>query len=96
MLKPGGRFLSLDFGKPRSGAWRSVYFAYLRLSVPVMGKLFCGDREAYAYILPSLENYAAQRGTAQLMQELGFHDTGFIDLWGGAMAINYGSKPTVH
>nr|NIL97348.1 ubiquinone/menaquinone biosynthesis methyltransferase [Planctomycetales bacterium]NIM08903.1 ubiquinone/menaquinone biosynthesis methyltransferase [Planctomycetales bacterium] len=31
VLQPGGRFLSLDFGKPRSATWRTLYFAYLRL-----------------------------------------------------------------
>ncbi len=93
VLKPGGRLLSLDFGKPESAAWRAIYFAYLRLSVPVMGKLFCGDRDAYAYILPSLEHYAAQRGAEEVMRRVGFAETGFEEFWGGAMAINYATVP---
>src|SRR5262245_32372810 len=53
VAKPGGRLLVLDFGKPPYALWRSVYFGYLKWVVPLFGKLFCGDRATYAYILES-------------------------------------------
>jgi demethylmenaquinone methyltransferase/2-methoxy-6-polyprenyl-1,4-benzoquinol methylase len=53
VLRPGGRLLILDFGKPDNAVWRSVYFGYLRVVVPLFGLLFCGDYQAYAYILES-------------------------------------------
>ncbi|RME89871.1 MAG: bifunctional demethylmenaquinone methyltransferase/2-methoxy-6-polyprenyl-1,4-benzoquinol methylase UbiE, partial [Verrucomicrobia bacterium] len=60
VTRPGGRLLILDFGKPARPWWRGLYFAYLRLAVPMLGRLFSGDREAYAYILESLRHYPAQ------------------------------------
>ena len=65
VLKPGGRLLVLDFGKPDNAAWRGAYFAYLRFAVPVFGRLFCKNAAAYAYILESLQHYPAQRGVDQ-------------------------------
>ena len=93
VLRPGGKFLSLDFGKPESPAWRRLYFGYLRSTVPVLGRIFCGDRDTHAYILASLAEYPAQRGIRAMMDQAGFVDCGFAEFVGGTMAINFGSKP---
>ena len=92
VLRPGGRLLTLDFGKPESVVLRRLYFAYLRTTVPVLGKLFCGDWETHAYILTSLEHYPAQRGVRSLMADAGFIECGFEEFLGGTMAINFGRK----
>ena len=92
VAKPGARLLVLDFGKPDNAVLRSLYFAYLRLVVPVFGKLFCGDSATHAYILESLHRYPAQRGVAAAMERLGCRDTRIVNLLGGAMSINYGLK----
>lgn len=93
VAKPGGRLLVLDFGKPDQAAWRALYFGYLRLVVPVFGRLFCGDGQAYAYILESLKHYPAQHGVAAKMRELGCRDVKIVPLLGGMMTINFGVKP---
>jgi len=93
VAKPGGRVLVLDFGKPENAFWRTIYFAYLRVCVPVFGKVFCGDSQAYAYILESLLHYPAQRGVEAKMRELGFEQVRTVNLLGGMMSINYGEKP---
>jgi demethylmenaquinone methyltransferase/2-methoxy-6-polyprenyl-1,4-benzoquinol methylase len=92
VAKPGARLLVLDFGKPDNAVWRALYFAYLRVGVPVFGKLFCGDSATHAYILESLQRYPAQRGVAELMRELGCREVRIVNLMGGAMSINYGVK----
>ncbi|MBI4663564.1 MAG: class I SAM-dependent methyltransferase [Verrucomicrobia bacterium] len=92
VLKPGGRLLILDFGKPDHAAWRKIYFAYLRWCVPWFGRLFCGDSQTYAYILESLLHYPAQRGIADLMQRMHFSDVRVVNFLGGIMSINYGQK----
>ena len=92
VARPGGRLLVLDFGKPDCGLWRRLYFAYLRLLVPLLGRGFCGDARAYAYILESLLHYPAQHGVAARMTELGLHDVRIISFLGGVMTINYGRK----
>jgi demethylmenaquinone methyltransferase/2-methoxy-6-polyprenyl-1,4-benzoquinol methylase len=93
VAKRGGRLLVLDFGKPDNPLWRAVYFGYLRVCVPVFGRIFCGDRQTYAYILESLRHYPAQHGVAAKMRELGFGAVRILPLLGGVMTINSGVKP---
>lgn len=93
VAKPGARLVVLDFGKPPNAWWRAVYFTHLRLSVPLIGLLFCGNAQAYAYILESLKHYPAQLAVAEKMRALNLQKVQVINLLGGAMAINYGEKP---
>lgn len=93
VAKPGGRVLVLDFGKPDNALWRSLYFTYLRLCVPVLGLVFCRNAAAYAYILESLKHYPAQNGVAAKMRELRMANVRIVNLLGGVMSINYGEKP---
>jgi demethylmenaquinone methyltransferase/2-methoxy-6-polyprenyl-1,4-benzoquinol methylase len=93
VARPGARLVVLDFGKPANGLWRGIYFAHLRMSVPLIGLLFCGDASAYAYILESLKHYPAQLAVAEKMRELKLVNVRVINLLGGAMAINYGETP---
>jgi demethylmenaquinone methyltransferase/2-methoxy-6-polyprenyl-1,4-benzoquinol methylase len=88
VLRPDGRLVALDFGKPSNGIWRGVYFGYLRCCVPVMGKIFCGNAQAYAYILESLRHYPAQRGVDAHLRSLGGTNLRLINILGGAMSIN--------
>jgi len=92
VAKPGGRLVVLDFGKPSNALWRAIYFAHLKMTVPLLGWLFCGNADAYAYILESLKHYPAQEGVAAKMRELNLSNVRVINLLGGAMAINYGEK----
>ena len=73
--------------------WRKLFFAHLRFHLPWLGRWSCGDPDAYAYILTSLEHYPAQRGVQKLMETAGYQECGFAELAGGAMAINFGVKP---
>jgi demethylmenaquinone methyltransferase / 2-methoxy-6-polyprenyl-1,4-benzoquinol methylase len=92
VAKPGGRIIVLEFGKPANALWRAIYFAHLRCSVPLIGLLFCGNAQAYAYILESLKHYPAQLAVAEKMRGLKLANVRVINLLGGAMAINYGEK----
>jgi demethylmenaquinone methyltransferase/2-methoxy-6-polyprenyl-1,4-benzoquinol methylase len=93
VAKPGGRLAVLDFGKPANAAWRTVYFTHLKFFVPLLGWIFCGNAQAYAYILESLKRFPAQTSVAAKMRELKLTNVRVINLVGGAMAINYGEKP---
>ena len=92
VAKPGGRVIILEFGKPANALWRRLYFTHLRCSVPLTGWIFCGNAQAYAYILESLKHYPAQRAVAAKMREMKFTNVRVVDFLGGAMAINYGEK----
>jgi demethylmenaquinone methyltransferase/2-methoxy-6-polyprenyl-1,4-benzoquinol methylase len=92
VARPGARLVVLDFGKPPNALWRAIYFTHLKISVPLIGRLFCGNADAYAYILESLKHYPAQEGVAAKMRELKLANVRVINPLGGAMAINYGEK----
>jgi demethylmenaquinone methyltransferase/2-methoxy-6-polyprenyl-1,4-benzoquinol methylase len=93
VTRPGGRLLVLDFGKPDNAIWRAIYFTYLRRFVPILGRIFCGDADTHGYILESLLHYAAQKGVAAKMEELGLARVRVVNLMGGIMSINYGEIP---
>jgi demethylmenaquinone methyltransferase / 2-methoxy-6-polyprenyl-1,4-benzoquinol methylase len=93
VARPGGRVIVLDFGKPPNALWRTLYFTHLKISVPLIGLLFCGNASAYAYILESLKHYPAQLAVADKMRSLKMNNVRVINLLGGAMAINYAEKP---
>ena len=92
VAKPGGRLLVLDFGKPEQPFWRHIYFGYLRLFVPCLGRVFCGSASAYAYILESLEHYPAQQQVAEALRKLALAEVQVVNLLGGAMAIHFARK----
>ena len=92
VLKPGGRLLILDFGKPDNWLWRKMYFAYLKWVVPLFGKIFCGQAATYGYIFESLQHYPGPRGVAALMRELKCERVQIVNFLGGIMSINYGQK----
>jgi demethylmenaquinone methyltransferase/2-methoxy-6-polyprenyl-1,4-benzoquinol methylase len=92
VLKPGGRLLILDFGKPQNPIWRALYFAYLRVVVPVFGLLFCSDAAAYSYVLESLQRYPAQEGVRALLREIGCEQVEVYNFLGGVMSIHRATK----
>ncbi|MBI3849493.1 MAG: ubiquinone/menaquinone biosynthesis methyltransferase [Verrucomicrobia bacterium] len=92
VAKPGGRVLVLDFGKPDNACWRGLYFAYLKMFVPLFGRVFFGDAQTYAYILESLKRFPAQQGVAARMRRMPFKEVRIINLLGGIMSINYAVK----
>jgi demethylmenaquinone methyltransferase / 2-methoxy-6-polyprenyl-1,4-benzoquinol methylase len=92
VLKPGGKLLILDFGKPDFAPWRAAYFAYLKVFVPLFGKIFCGNSATHAYILESLKKYPAQKGIAAMLIELGCREVRIENLLGGVMSINTAVK----
>jgi demethylmenaquinone methyltransferase/2-methoxy-6-polyprenyl-1,4-benzoquinol methylase len=93
VLKAGGRFCSLDFACPESRLYRWLYLRYLAVVGSTVGFILHGDPDIYRYISESLKLYPGQRGVREMMNRLGFVETGFHEFGGGIMAINYGTKP---
>jgi demethylmenaquinone methyltransferase/2-methoxy-6-polyprenyl-1,4-benzoquinol methylase len=93
VAKSGGRLLVLDFGKPDNRLWRGIYFGYLKLFVPLLGRIFYGNAPAYSYILESLQQYPSPSGVAERMRELGLTTVRVNLVLGGVMSIHYAEKP---
>ncbi|MCX7824658.1 MAG: class I SAM-dependent methyltransferase [Verrucomicrobiae bacterium] len=93
VLRPGGRMVILDFGKPDNRLGRACYLGWLRATMPLMGWLFHRDPDTYRYIIASLETFPAQRGMESMMRRAGMVAVRVHNLLLGTMAINYGERP---
>ena len=93
LLKPGGLFLSLDFGKPEGRLYRRAYLGYLSTTGSALGWLLHRDADVYGYIAESIKHYPGQHGVRKMMEDAGFVDCGFVTFLGGAIAINWGTRP---
>lgn len=93
VLRPGGKLVSLDFGRAEPDWLDRVYLRWLELSTSAAGWLLHRDVESYRYIPESLRLYPAQRGVTEILQRLGFVHCGHVDLFYGAMAINFAETP---
>ncbi len=54
VLKPGGRFVVLEFSKPRLFPFKQIYFFYFRRILPLIGRVFSNDKSAYTYLPESV------------------------------------------
>lgn len=93
VLRPGGRFVALDFGRAEPAWLNRAYVKYLEVSTAVAGWVLHRDVESYRYIPESLRTYPAQQGVTESMQRHGFVHCGAVDLVFGTMAVNFGDVP---
>lgn len=91
-LRPGGRFVVLEFGMPR-GPLGAAYRVYFRSVLPRIGGLVSGCRSAYAYLPASVSRFPGPRGFAALMQQAGFVDVRWRLLTFGIACLHRGTKP---
>jgi len=90
VLKPGGRFLCLEFSKVVPEALRPLYDAYSFQLIPRIGARVAGDAEAYQYLVESIRRFPDQRTLARLMGEAGFARVGYTNFTGGVVALHQG------
>ena len=90
VLKPGGRFLCLEFSKVTAPALRSLYDAYSFGLIPRIGGRVAGDADAYQYLVESIRRFPDQRALAGLMGEAGFARVSVTNFTGGVVALHQG------
>ena len=91
ILKPGGRFLCLEFSKIQNQNLEIVYRNYSKL-IPYLGKLIIGEKKPYEYLIKSIENFVNQDELIDLMMQNNFENCSFRNLSGGIVAIHSGWK----
>ncbi len=91
VLKPGGRFLCLEFSKIHNSGLNFVYKNYSKL-IPSLGKLFVGDKKPYEYLIKSIEDFISQDELIDLMKKNNFKKCNFRNLSGGIVSIHDGWK----
>jgi demethylmenaquinone methyltransferase/2-methoxy-6-polyprenyl-1,4-benzoquinol methylase len=60
VLKPGGRFLCLEFSRPVAGPIRRAYDAWSFHAIPRIGQWVAKDRDSYQYLVESIRRFPDQ------------------------------------
>jgi demethylmenaquinone methyltransferase/2-methoxy-6-polyprenyl-1,4-benzoquinol methylase len=88
VLKPGGRFLCLEFA-PAAVPWLSPAYDFYSFHVlPLIGQIVTGDREAYAYLAESIRRFPSQAALCDLIEAAGLGRARFRNLTGGVAALH--------
>ena len=91
VLKPGGRFLCLEFSKIKNELINKFYKSYSK-SLPKIGKIIVGKSEPYEYLINSIEKFYNQDKFVELIKKNKFDNVTYKNLNGGIVAIHSGWK----
>ncbi len=91
VLKPGGRFLCLEFSKIQNSNLNFLYKNYSKI-IPSIGKIIVGEREPYEYLVKSIDNFLNQGELIDVMIENNFKECSYRNLSGGIVSIHSGWK----
>jgi demethylmenaquinone methyltransferase/2-methoxy-6-polyprenyl-1,4-benzoquinol methylase len=92
VLRPGGRFLCLEFSRLEVAALIPLYEAWSFKVLPRLGRVFAGDAESYQYLAESIRMFPDQQALAEMMRGVGFSRVAVRNLSGGIAAIHSGWK----
>jgi len=90
VLKPGGRFLCLEFSKVVVPVMDKLYDEYSFKLLPWIGQFVAGNREAYQYLVESIRNFPPQEELAERMRAAGLEQVKYRNLSGGIAALHSG------
>ena len=91
VLKPGGRFLCLEFSKIQNENFEYIYKQYSKL-IPLVGKYIVGKKEPYEYLIKSIEEFVNQDELLELMVSNNFKKCNYRNLTNGVVSIHSGWK----
>ena len=87
VLKPGGRFLCLEFSKVKNEIFNKFYKTYSS-SIPYIGKFIVGKSEPYEYLIKSIEKFCSQEEFFKQIKKQNFIKVSYRNLSGGIVAIH--------
>ena len=87
VLKPGGRFLCLEFSKVKNDVLNKFYQFYSK-SIPIIGAFIVGNSEPYKYLVKSIKDFYTQEELLKKIKKNGFTKTSYRNLSGGIVAIH--------
>ena len=91
VLKPGGRYLCLEFSKIQNSNLDFIYKNYSKL-IPIIGQFVIGEKEPYEYLIKSIEQFINQDELIDLMEKNNFKECSYRNLSGGIVSIHSGWK----
>lgn len=91
VLKPNGRFVILEFSRPKKW-FRPIFQFYFRFILPTIGRLFSKDQRAYSYLPESVKVFPQGKEFASIFEESGFTEVKWKRLTAGVCTIYWGQK----
>ncbi len=91
VLKPGGRFMCLEFSKINNEILNFIYKKYSK-TIPFIGKLIVGSDKPYEYLIESIEKFYNQDQLSSLIKKAGFSNVEYRNISNGISAIHSGWK----
>lgn len=93
VLKPGGKFVSLDTSPPPNSLLAPLVRFHMHRIIPVLGVMVAGHADAYTYLPDSTEGFLEPERLAARLFSAGFTDIRFRRLMFGSVAIHWAEKP---
>ena len=90
VLKPGGRFLCLEFSEVQIPMLDRLYDLWSFQAIPQLGKLAAGDAQPYEYLVESIRKFPTQEPFAAMVRTAGFERVSYRNLTGGVAAMHSG------
>ena len=92
VLKPGGRFLCLEFSSVKVPGLSALYDLYSFQIIPPLGHIIAGDWHSYQYLVESIRQFPDQDKFLHLIRDAGFGFVKYENLTGGIAAVHSGFK----
>jgi demethylmenaquinone methyltransferase/2-methoxy-6-polyprenyl-1,4-benzoquinol methylase len=92
VLKPGGKFICLEFSKVNNEILSKLYDLYSFNVIPKIGKLVADDEDSYQYLVESIKKFPNQETFQGMIQDAGFKKASYKSLTFGTVAVHVGSK----
>ena len=92
VVKPGGRVVVLEFAQPRVGWFNTLYEAYSKYGLPLIGGLISGRREAYLYLPESVARWKSRSELVEIMSAAGLTEPRWRDLTFGMVCVHTGTR----
>jgi demethylmenaquinone methyltransferase/2-methoxy-6-polyprenyl-1,4-benzoquinol methylase len=92
VLRPGGRFLCLEFSRVPQPALAAAYDLYSFNVIPALGRAVTGDRDSYRYLVESIRRFPDQDAFREMVAAAGFARPSYRNLTLGVAALHSGWK----
>ena len=92
VLKPGGVYFSLEFSNPNSPFTSKFYKYYRSIALPFIGEKVTNNKKAYDYLNESIALFPNQKKIQSTLEQIGFKNITYINLFDGIVAIHKGYK----
>ncbi len=92
VLKPGGRFLVLEFSPVVTPILQKAYDTYSFNVIPKLGEIIAKDRESYQYLVESIRKFPDPEKFTNMISKAGFERASYRTMTAGIAAIHSGWK----